>query len=101
MEERIVNEVDGAVQICLDAEEELQWATGFVARWEGDVRELALGVGDVFAGLTVEGLVKFLFHFCAVHGVIHSPVQAADGYLLADAVALLDQRFLCCCLCCA
>lgn len=49
VEEGVVDEVDGAVDVLFDAEEELERAPGFVAGWEGDVGQLACSVGDVFA----------------------------------------------------
>ena len=54
VEERVVDEVDRAVDLFLHAEEELEGSTGFVAGREGDVGELAGdGVGDVFASIAV------------------------------------------------
>lgn len=54
VEERVVDEVDRAVDFFLDAEKELEGPPGFVARREGDVGELAGGVGDVFACVAVQ-----------------------------------------------
>lgn len=52
VEERVVDEVDRAVDLLLHAEEELQRPAGLVACREGDVGELACGVGDVLARVT-------------------------------------------------
>lgn len=52
VEEGIVYEVDRAVDVLLDAEEEFEGSSRFVTCWEGDVGELAQGVGDVLAGVT-------------------------------------------------
>lgn len=52
MEERVVDKVDRAVDLLFHAEEELERTAGFVARWEGDVGQLACSVGDVLAGIT-------------------------------------------------
>ena len=49
VEEGVVDEGDGAVDVALDAEVEFKWAPGFVAGWEGRVEEVALGVGHVLA----------------------------------------------------
>lgn len=51
VEEFVGYEVDGAVDFALDAEEELEGAAGFIAYGEGDVLELARGIGDVLACL--------------------------------------------------
>ena len=53
VEERVVDEVDGAVDFLLDAEEEFEGPARFVAGWEGDVGELAGCIVDVFAGVAV------------------------------------------------
>lgn len=60
VEEGIVDEVDGAVYVLFDAEEEFEWAAGFVAGGEGDVGELAGGVLDVFACVAVV-FVSYVF----------------------------------------
>lgn len=51
VEEVVVDEVDGAVDFPLHAEEEFERAAGFVAHGEGDVLELAGGGFDVLARL--------------------------------------------------
>lgn len=53
MEERVVDEVEGAVYVFFDAEEEFEGSAGFVAGEEGDVGELAGFVGYVFTGVAV------------------------------------------------
>lgn len=52
VEERVVDEVDCAVDLLLYAKEELQRAAGFIASRERDVRKLACSVGDMFASVT-------------------------------------------------
>ena len=37
VEERVIDEVDSAVNIFFYAEHEFEWSSGFVAGWEGDV----------------------------------------------------------------
>jgi hypothetical protein len=54
VEERVVDEVDCAVDVLFYAEEELERAAGFVAGREWNVGELACSVGDVLAGVTDE-----------------------------------------------
>lgn len=51
VEELVRDEVYRAVDFALYAEEELERPSGFVARGEGYVLELAAGVGYVFARL--------------------------------------------------
>lgn len=53
VEEGVVDEVQGAVDVLFHAEEEFEGAAGFVAGEGGDVGELARGVGDVFARVAV------------------------------------------------
>jgi hypothetical protein len=53
MEERIRNEVYGAVDILLHAEEQLERSARLVACWERYVLKLATLVHYVFACLTV------------------------------------------------
>ena len=55
MEEWVIDEVDGAVDVLFDAEEELEGASGLVAGVEGDVGELSGFVGDVFACVAATG----------------------------------------------
>lgn len=45
VEELIGYEVDGAIEVALDAEVEFEGPPGFIARGEGDILELARGVG--------------------------------------------------------
>lgn len=54
VEEGVGHEVDGAVDLLLDPEEELQRPPRFVARREGDVLKLPVRVGDVLACLAGE-----------------------------------------------
>lgn len=54
VEEWVVDEVECAVDLLFDAEEEFEGPAGFVAGGEGDVGELAGGVGDVFARVAVQ-----------------------------------------------
>lgn len=63
VEERVVDEVEGAVDFLFDAEEEFERAAGFVAGEEGDVGELTLGVGYVFACVAVPLLARRLDHW--------------------------------------
>jgi hypothetical protein len=56
VEEGVGHEVDGAVDLLLDPEEELQRPPRFVARREGDVLQLPVRVGDVLACLAGEGV---------------------------------------------
>ena len=58
MEERVIDEVYCAIDFLLHAEKKLERAAGFVTGWEGDVRELAGGIGDVFAGVAVMAMVN-------------------------------------------
>lgn len=51
VEERVVDEVDRAVDLLLYTEEELQRAAGFIASRERDVRKLACSIGDMFASV--------------------------------------------------
>ena len=48
-------EVDGAVEVALDAKVEFEGPPGFVARGEGDVLELARGVGDLWRCVRMVG----------------------------------------------
>ena len=52
VEERVVDEVDCAVDVLFYAKEELERAACFVAGWEWNVGKLACSVGDVFASVT-------------------------------------------------
>jgi len=52
VEERVVDEVDCAVDVLLYAKEKLERTAGFVAGWERNVGKLACSVGDVFSGVT-------------------------------------------------
>ena len=74
MEERVVYEVNRAVDVLLDAEEEFEWSAGFVACWERDVGELACcGVCYVFASIAVTSLsddVGLVCKKCYVHGSV-------------------------------
>lgn len=49
VEEFVCDKVNRTIDFLLDAEEEFEGAVGFVAGWEGDVLQLAAGVGYVFA----------------------------------------------------
>jgi hypothetical protein len=60
VEERVVDEVDCAVDVLFYTEEKLERAACFVAGREGNVGELACSVGDVFAGVTDELLVEMV-----------------------------------------
>jgi hypothetical protein len=51
VEERVVDEVDRAVDVFLYAKEEFQRAAGFIAGREWDIRQLACSVGNMFAGV--------------------------------------------------
>lgn len=53
VEEGVVDEVDGAVDVAFYAEDEFEGSAGFVAGEGGDVDELVVFVGDVFACFTV------------------------------------------------
>ena len=53
MEEWVVYKVDGAIDVLLHAEKELERPAGLVASREGNVGELALGVGDVLASVSI------------------------------------------------
>lgn len=95
MKERVIDEIDCAVDVLFHAKEELERAAGFIASREGDVRQLTCSVGDVFAGVakhtistTVQTISKQL------QANIHSSVQAAHGDLLSNAIPLLDKRLL-------
>jgi hypothetical protein len=58
VEERVVDEVDCAIDVLFYAEEELERAACFVAGREWNVGELACSVGDVLAGVTDGLLVR-------------------------------------------
>lgn len=96
VEERVVDEVDRAVDLLLYAEEELQRAAGFIASREWDVRQLACSVGDMFAGVTeyTSQHKCSSYSFRRLCRYIHGPVQAAHGDLLANAIPLLNERLL-------
>ena len=49
VEEGVVDEVEGAVEVALNAEIELEWSAGLVAHGEGDVLEIAGAVGYVLS----------------------------------------------------
>jgi hypothetical protein len=95
VEECVVDFGDGAVDLLLDAEKELQRSAGFVARGEGDVGELVGGgVGDVFACVAGVDVRDFGWRDM-FDRILHGSVQAADGDALADFVARQDERILC------
>ena len=56
VEEFVGYEVDGAVYFFFDAEVEFERAAGFVAYGEGNVLELAGGIGDLRMVLDLEGM---------------------------------------------
>lgn len=57
VEEGVVDEVDGAVYVALNAEVELEGAAGFVAGEGGDVGELVRDrVGYVFASVSMRAI---------------------------------------------
>ena len=93
VEERVVDEVDCAVDVLLYAEEKLERSACFVAGREWNVGKLACSVGNMFAGVT-DGLSAKRLIYSAQHCNVHGPVQAADGYLLADTVPLLYKWLL-------
>ena len=86
MEEGIVYEIDRAVDVLLDAEEEFEGSPRFVAGGEGDVGELAGGVCDVFARVSA---LKISMRNTSCNGDrdLHRPIQTANGNRLADFVA--------------
>lgn len=53
MEERVVYELDGAIDVLFYAENELEGSAGFVTGESWDVDEVVVLVGDVFARVTV------------------------------------------------
>lgn len=53
MEERVVDGVDGAVELGLDAVTEFEGLPGLFAGGEGNVLEVVLGVLDVFSGFSI------------------------------------------------
>lgn len=58
MEEFVGYEVDGAVYVFFEAEEEFEGSTRFVADREGDVLEVAGGIGDLLVwSVRVSGFV--------------------------------------------
>ena len=93
VEERVVDEVDCAVDVLLYAEEKLERSACFVAGREWNIGKLACSVGNMFAGVT-DGLSAKRLIYSAQHCNVHGPVQAADGYLLADTVPLLYKWLL-------
>lgn len=97
VEERIIDKVDGAVDILFDAEVELERAAGLVACESRDVGELSRFIGNVFAGVTVcpkpKTSVSPLLRYVPPHNV-HCSVQARHWNWLADFVTWLRERFL-------
>jgi hypothetical protein len=51
--ERVIDGVDGAVELGLDAVAEFEGQPGLFARGEGDVLEVMLGVLNVFACFSI------------------------------------------------
>jgi len=100
MEEWIVDEVKGAVDIFLNPEEEFEGSTGLVAGKEGNVGQLALGVCDVFAGVASNSLISSMSIRCNTTSQladnIRRSVQAAHGDLVPNSVPflLVDQWLL-------
>ena len=61
VEERVVDEVDGAVDFLIDAEVQLQWPTGLIAGECGNVCQLTgCGIGDVLACVATSGNEELL-----------------------------------------
>ena len=58
MEERIVNEVNGAIDILFHAKNEFERSACFVAGESGYVDEFVVRIGDVFASFTVQKKVN-------------------------------------------
>ena len=52
MEEFVRDKINCAVYFALNAEEEFERSACLVAGWEGDILELATGVGYVFASFS-------------------------------------------------
>jgi hypothetical protein len=53
VEEWVVDGVDGAVEVGLDAVVEFEGLAGLFAGGEGDVLEIVLGILDVFARFSI------------------------------------------------
>lgn len=71
VEEFVRDEIERAVYVFFDAEEEFEGAAGFVARWEGDVLELAGSVGDLEGYLVRYWRFKTLWWLgeCSIWGI--------------------------------
>lgn len=95
VEELVSHEVDGAIDLLLDTEKQFERSAGLVARREGYVLQLAVGVNDVLARLAE---VRLGVCERAIEGDEHCAVQTGDGDGLAGVVASCFlkrfQRFL-------
>jgi len=92
MKERVVYEVDGAIDVFLYTEKELEWPAGLVAGWEGYVGQLALGIGDVLASISINQISDYNQNTTNICNYLHRPVQAANGHGLPDFVPRLNRR---------
>ena len=86
VEERIVNLRYGTIDILLNAKQEFERSTCFVAGREWYVRELTSRVCYVFASVTVTLIRGIIDNGLWVSRNIHCPVQAANRNCLADFV---------------